>query len=220
MYKLTELCEDFGIQIAGILDKDYWGNTEYVCEIPVIGSQDEILKFKNYNFFCATNWQPIKDSISIRNKEKRHELMNLLKKNKLNCISLVDPSSKISRRSNIGVGVFIDAQVIIESNVNVGDFTTIYSQTQIGHDTVIKENCVFQRGVGLASRQIVENNVYFATAVRALKTGVTFGEGTFVHELVYLNRGTVPNEIVSFYDYNTRRVERPYRSEFAASHDS
>ena len=220
MYKLTELCEELGIEVAGIVDKDYWGNTESICEIPVIGSEDNIDQFREYNFFCATNWMPMEDPVTTRNREKRHRLIQVIKDNNLNCISLVDPTARISRRSTIGHGVFIDCHVMIESGVSVGDFTSIYGQVQVGHDTTIKENCVFQRAVGLASKQVFENDVYLSSGVKALKPGVTFGSGTFIHELVYLKRGTVPDEVVSFHGYNTRRVERPYRSEYAESQES
>jgi hypothetical protein len=74
---------------------------------------------------------------------------------------------------------------------------------------------VFQRAVGLASEQVIENDVYMSSGVKALKPGVTFGEGTFIHQLVYLARGTVKDEIVDFNGYNQKRVERPYRSEYA-----
>jgi serine acetyltransferase len=213
MYKLTELCEDLGITVAGILDKDYWGNTESICDVPVIGTEENIDQFKDYNFFCATNWIPILDSIAQRNRKKRNYLIDLIRNR--NCISLIDPTARISKHSTIGRGVFIDCHVMIESGVQVGDFTNIYGQVQVGHDTIIKENCVLQRAVGLASEQLIENDVYMSSGVKALKPKVTFGSGTFIHELVYLARGTIKDEIVNFNGYNQKRVERPYRGEYA-----
>lgn len=220
MEKFSDLCEEFGIEILGIIDKDYWGNTDKICDIPVIGSEDNIEEFKDYNFFCATNWLPMSDPVSQRDREKRFRLIDIIKNNNLNCISLVDPTARVSRSATVGKNVFIDAHVLIESKVQIGDFTSLYGRVQIGHNTIVKNNCVLQRDAGLAAKQTVEDNVFFGCGVRALKTNVIFGENSFIHELVYIKRGTVPNEVVSFYDYNKKRVERPYRSEYCDNQES
>jgi acetyltransferase-like isoleucine patch superfamily enzyme len=220
MYKFSELCEEHGIEIAGIVDKDYWGNTDKICDIPVIGSEDDLSDFQNLNFFCATNWTPMSGPVAERNKSKRSQLIDIIQKQNLNCVSLVDPTARISRRATVGKNVFIDAHVLIESGVQIGDFSSLYGRVQVGHDTVIKQNCVLQRDAGLASAQLLEENVFFGCGVRALKPDVTFGKDSFIHELVYIKRGTVPGEIVSFNQYNTKRVERPYRSEYCDIQES
>ena len=213
MYKLTDLCDRLGIYVAGILDKDYYGNTDTVCDLPVIDTEENIQNYTDYNFFCATNWLPMTDAISTRNRDKRKYLIQLFKDNNIKSISLVDPMASVSKSAVIGHNVFIDAFTLIESNVVVGDFTSIYAQCAIGHNTVFMENCVMQRCVGTAADQVYENDVFFGGGVRALKTGAKYSAGTFVHEQVYIARGTTPNEIVSFNGYNTKRVERPYTSD-------
>lgn len=220
MQKITEVCDALGITIAGIIDKDYWGNTESICGVPVIGSEDEFtdpVKLQgykeSYNFFCATNWIPTSDSISVRNRDKRHYLLNIIETHNLNCVSLIDPWARVSKYTQIGRGVFIDCFATIESGSSVGDFTTIYSYCNIGHDTTIGKNCVLQRNVKLASEQIVEHDVYLGSGAHMLKPNVVIGHNTFVQEMVYVARGTLPNEVVSFTGKNTRRVERPYNSQ-------
>lgn len=205
--KYTDLCDKLGIKIEGIIDNDYFGNTEHICDIPVIDSEENIAKYSDRNFFCATNWLPMQDPISIRDKQKRKHHIEIINRHNLDCISLVDPLTSVSKSVKIGKNVFIDALTLIESNVTIGDFTSIYSQCAVGHDTIIGHNCVLQRVVGLTSRQIVEDDVYFALGVRSLKSGARFGKGTFVHEMLYLCRGTIENEIVSLNGKNTRRVK-------------
>ena len=211
--KYTELCEELGIVVEGLLDNDYWGNTESLCGVRVIDTELNIDKYINdYNFFCATNWSPITDPVTTRNRQKRHNLLALIRDKNIQCISLVDPTARISKYSKLGRGCFVDCHVMVESGSTVGDFTNIYGQVQVGHNTTIGENCVLQRAVGLASAQTLENDVYLSSGVKALKPGVKLGRGTFVHELVYLARGTVANEVVQFGTNNTKRVERPYNS--------
>jgi NDP-sugar pyrophosphorylase family protein len=213
MEKYTELCEELGIVVAGLLDNDYWGNTAELGGVKVLDTEKNIDQYlNNYNFFCATNWNPIDDPIMVRNRQKRQYLIDLVRQKNIQCISLVDPTARISKYSRLGNGCFIDCHVMVESGSIVGDFTNIYGQVQVGHNTTIGENCVLQRAVGLASAQILENDVYLSSGVKALKPGVKISQGTFVHELVYLARGTVSNEVVQFGTNNTKRVERPYNS--------
>ena len=40
---IIEAAKDSGYHIIGILDKHYWGNTEKINGISVIGSEDELL---------------------------------------------------------------------------------------------------------------------------------------------------------------------------------
>jgi acetyltransferase-like isoleucine patch superfamily enzyme len=217
MNKLTDVCDNFNIQIAGILDNDYWGVTKTVCEIPVIGSE-EILKDPNlllhyrnqYNFFCATNWLPMKDQISIRNAKKRKKLLNIINECQLSCISLIDSSSKISSYSRIGKGVFIDSFVLIEPNVEISDYSTIYAYAAIGHGTKVGNNSVIQRKCSIASDCNLEEEVYMGTAVNALKQKANFGKNTFIHEGIYIRRGTIQGEEVSMKGDNLRRVHGDY----------
>jgi len=213
MYKLIEMCELLDINVKGIIDKDYHGNTNRYCNLPILDSEDNICNYKDYNFFCATNWLPMQDLVSLRNKNKRKHLIQVIKNNNLSCISLIHPLSCVSKSAKIGRNVFIDALTLIEPNVSIGDFTSIYAQCAVGHDSDIMENCVLQRAVGVTSNQTLENDVFFANGVRALKSNVTFGTGTFVHEMIYLSRGTVANEIVSLDGPNTKRVQRLYAAD-------
>lgn len=214
LYQYIELCQTVGIEIAGIIDSDYFGNTQTYCDLPVIDSEiafDDAYKLahykQNFNFFCAVNWSPITvDRVYVRNREKRNRLIDQIDHCGLPCISLISPNSCISPSAEIGRGVFVDNLVNVEPKVIVGDFTTIYSYTLIGHTTKIGRNCVFQRHSVLSNDSIVENEVYFSPMVKCTKGGIRISTNTFVHEGVYMRRGTLPNEIVSLTAENKNRV--------------
>lgn len=217
MYKISESAEAHGIVIAGIIDSDYYGNTEEICDIPVIDTElaftdTKKLQFykNNYNFFCATNWTPEPDHINIRNRKKRQRLLEILDCYQLSCISIVDKTARVSRHSQIGRGVFLDAHVLIEPKTTVGDFVHIYYNCSIGHHNIINRNCVLQRQCILMGNNVMEQDVYFGPAVKALKPGATFGKNSFVHEGIYIRRGTVDNEIVSMNSINQSRVVYQY----------
>jgi UDP-3-O-[3-hydroxymyristoyl] glucosamine N-acyltransferase len=213
MLKLVEVCEDFAIPIAGIIDDNYFGNTETYCELPIIDTEqsfndaEKLEHYRNnYNFFCAVNWTPEIMSYAVRNREKRQQFINLIKTHNLNCISLVDRTARVSRRSHVGRNVYLDAHVMVEPSCQIGNFTSAYYNTAIGHNNTIGENCVFQRQCIVMGNNVVGDNVYFGPTVRAMKYGATFSSGTFIHEGIYLRRGTVTDEVVSLTSPNQSRV--------------
>lgn len=213
MEKLVEVCDAFSITVAGIIDRDYYGNTVDLCGIPVIDSEDNFNNYaslenykNNYNFFCATNWTRMDDPISLRNKQKRLDHIKLVRTLGLNCISLVDHTARISKYSQIGRGVFLDSHVLIEPRSTIGDFTSIFYNSMIGHHCTVGENCVFQRQCMLMGYNLVGENSYFSPAVKALKSGAEFGANTYIQEAIYIKRGTMEDETVSLHSGNQRRV--------------
>lgn len=213
LYIMTEVCDSFNIQIAGIIDQDYWGNTEHICEVPVIDTEDSfnnpdtLQKYKdNFNFFCAVNWMPENNDTAIRNRQKRNHLLSIIDQYQLPCISIVDSGARISKYSSIGRGVFIDAGVNVNPHCHIEDFTNIYCNAFVGSNTHIGKNCVVQRDCFITEACEVEHDSYFGLCSKALKVGARFGAGTFVHEAIYIRRGTVANEIVSMQGTNMKRV--------------
>jgi len=213
MYKQTEICEQLGIEIFGVIDSDYFGNTGKICDLPVVDSQtcfsdpDKLNFYRdNFNFFCAVNWTPEPDNISKRNRQKRLDLIDLIDAHSLNCISIVDPRARISKHAQIGHGCFIDGDVMLEHHVTVDNFVNIYCNSDIGHGSYIGRNCVIQRQCMLAGDSHLEQNVFLACRVTALKYSARYGTGTFIQEGIYLRRGTLPNETVSLKSENPSRV--------------
>ena len=217
LLKQIEVCEDNGIEIFGIIDSQYFGNTNKIGGIPVIDTEESFndpikcnFYKNNFNFFCATNWIPVQDPIFIRNREKRNKLIDLIDKFNLNCINIINKSARISKYAKLGKGCFIDGNVMIEPGCCIGDFVSIYASCEIGHNSTIGRNSVLQRRVGIAGDVTIKNDVYFSCASMALKNGVTYNQGTFVHEAVYIRRGTVENEIIHQFSINQKRVYHPF----------
>ena len=211
--KLADVCQLTGIKIAGIIDNDYWGNTDSISGIPVIDSEScfddpERLAYyrSNYNFFCATNWSPETDPVTTRNREKRSRLIDIIDQLNLPCVSLVDPLSRVASTARIGRDVYIDAFALVESHCEIHDHATVFAFVGVGHHTHLMRNSVLQRHCSIGGEMTFEPDVFIGIGVRALKTGAKFGRGTFVHESVYIRRGTIPNEVVKQGGDNMSRV--------------
>lgn len=214
--KVKDVCASRGIKIAGIIDSDYFGNTADISGIPVIDTEHSLTDSRraehyrsNYNFFCATNWTPEKAAFIQRDRKKRNHLINLLDNLNLSVISLIDPLARVASDATIGRGVFIDAFVLIEPAAVIQDYVSVYAFSGIGHHTVLMKNSVVQRHCSIASYCEFGSDTYVGTAVKALKTGARFGAGTFIHECVYIRRGTLPDEVISREAKNQSRVYWP-----------
>jgi acetyltransferase-like isoleucine patch superfamily enzyme len=204
MGKLFDICDDHGIEIAGIIDNDYYGNRDAIDDVPIIDTElsfDNEEKCRNYrdnyNFFCANNWQPLNDPVSIRNKEKRFKFLNLIDDKKLNCITLVSKTASVSKRATLGKGVFIDTLSVVEPGVSIGDHSMVFAHAIVGHHMKLGKNCVVQRKSFVAQASVAEDNCYFGLCSITLKTNVVFRKDTFVQEGIYLKRGTKEGEIVT-----------------------
>jgi acetyltransferase-like isoleucine patch superfamily enzyme len=211
--QFAETAQDLNIEVAGIIDGDYYGNTESIDGIPIIDSEQsfndaEKLEYyrQNYVFFCATNWIPQDDAVSKRNKEKRHRLIDLIDQSDLPCMNIIDPRAKIHSSTKLGKGIYIDSFALVDPNVTIGDYTTVYAFSGLGHGSTFGRNCVIQRHISITGDVTFGDNVFLGTACKILKTGVTISSGTFVHEAIYLKRGTIENEIISRNGVNTKRV--------------
>lgn len=213
---LTEICDENKIPIAGIIDSDYFGNTDRVCNIAVIDSEscfEDSSKLdyykKNFVFFCAVNWQPVNSEINRRNQIKRQKYIDLIRQHGLECTNIIDQRVKISPSAKLGTGIYIGDFVTIEPRVQIEDFVNIFAQCHIGHDCFVGTNTVIQRRCAIAGEIRIESNVFISSNVCLMKGHSCISQGTFIHECLYLRRGTVPNEIVSLQGSNLRRV-KPY----------
>jgi acetyltransferase-like isoleucine patch superfamily enzyme len=204
MDKLSDICDLVGIQVSGIIDDDYWLGTTHFSNMPVIdtersfGKASKVSYYRdNFNFFCAVNWMPTQDAVTVRNREKRKRLIDLIDTLGLPCISIADTLTRISPSATIGHGVFIDAMSVIEPRAHIADYANINALTLIGHDAQIGRNCVIQRQCHISGGSHICEDSYFATGVHALKNDSVYGKNTFIHQGIKIWRGTKENEIVS-----------------------
>jgi len=141
-----------GYKIIGILDKHYWGNTETICGIPVIGSEEELLdpknKWRKHNFFPANWWdgkQAIGDN-TFDGDQLRKERLDLLDKANVRVINLImDPHVHwftFKKNFKVGKGVLILAGTKIGSNVEIDDYCAVdwdvrLVNSHLGRNTIV-----------------------------------------------------------------------------------
>ena len=218
IFLLVDLCEQHNIKIEGIIDSDYFGNTDTIEGIPVIDTElsfndPERLEYyrSNFNFFLATNWLPDNNETQIRNRQKRDALIELIERLDLPCISLVDNSARVHKTNQIGKNVTIDALCYVSPKNVIGDYTNIFAGVMVGYHNVIGKNVVFQRMAGIMHYNQVGDNVYVGLHSQICVNEITISSGTVLHPCMAIKRNTKENELISLAGKDLRKVY-PYHT--------
>jgi sugar O-acyltransferase (sialic acid O-acetyltransferase NeuD family) len=79
--------------------------------------------------------------ISIGDPLKREEISNIIENRGGRFITLVHPSAKIGYNSQVGCGCILCPNVVVTSNVKIGNFVMINVNSTVGHDVIIEDGC-------------------------------------------------------------------------------
>jgi len=220
LFMLTDICKQHGIDIAGIIDSDYFGNTAELDGVSVIDTElvfedpSRLEYYKNnFNFFVATNTVSNQDATTKRNNEKRKHLIDVIERYELPCITLIDNRAHVHESNQIGKGIFIDAFCYIAPKNILGDFGQYWAACMISHDNKIGRNVTWQRHSGIMSYNTVGDDVYVGLHSQIPADKVTIASGTTIHPCMALKRSTQPNELISLAGKDLRRTYHYYTIE-------
>jgi acetyltransferase-like isoleucine patch superfamily enzyme len=198
-----------GLSVAGIIDSDYWGNTDIFAGQLVIGSEKE---FKDewrdqYEFFIGTNWSP--DPDHSRDRNKRKYLIDLVEQLGITCINLIDPNCYIGANVSIGQGCYIAYNTYIEFDNTIDSFCQIHFNTGISHGCSVGKNTVIRQRAGLANANI-GNDVYIGTGTNMFTSAkrLQVGNGAIINQGLWVMRDVEPGEHVRL----TPGAVRTYRN--------
>jgi len=164
----VDVCKRANIPITGVIDSDYYGNTDSICGVPVIDTEDNIENYYNKkirmwtnSFFIATNWDP-SNLLPERDNEKREKFKEILNRYPdIRLQNIIDPLAVVPKDVELGGGNYIGAGAVIEPEVKIGRHTQVWYQTIIGHGVEIGEDCTLQRRSGIWGGNM-GNHVYLS----------------------------------------------------------
>ena len=184
-----------GIQVAGILDSDYFGNTENFKGLPILGTEYDLDKWTNdYEFFIATNTSS--DPSHVRDTNKRKKLIDIVEQANIECINLIDPNSYVGSNVTLGHGIFIGYNAYIEHSNSIGSFSQIHFNAGISHNCKIGKNTIIQRKCGLGN-VTVGDDVYISIWTNIYKSTPTIiGDGAVIDQALWVARNVAPGEHV------------------------
>jgi acetyltransferase-like isoleucine patch superfamily enzyme len=192
-----EACDSQGQEIAGIIDRDWFGNKDTFAGLPVLDSETvfdtDPERYRNHVFFVAVNWYPQ----GGRDIGKRRMLIDLVRRHNLPCINLIDPQSWVSRFAKLGTNVFVGANTTIEPHAVIEDFVTIWNNAVIGHNNHVGENSLVQRGTIVHGQ--IGKNVYVGIGSMVISNDhyISIGDGATIGPGLHVARNVEANEKVS-----------------------
>jgi acetyltransferase-like isoleucine patch superfamily enzyme len=208
----VRVCTLRGIPIAGIVDSDYYGNTDTKNGFPILGGEDSFdfeTARDHYDFFVGMSWS----SLDPRSKSKRLAYIDLIDSYQLNCATLIHPNSEVYDEAEIGPGCYIGFNSGVAHYAKIGAHCRLHNSTLVAHHTTIGKNCILHEFVKICSKTTVGNNVLIHpdTAVVGYgkfnnERGPSIGDNAELHPRITVTRDVEPGEIVSLAGGNNRRI--------------
>lgn len=193
--QLVDTAQANNIQIAGIIDQDYWGNTPALDGVPVIGTELAWDWTQDFVYFVATNWMPGPAPGNQRNQQKRAGHRSLLATHGIRAINLVHPQAWVAPTCQLSQGIFVGAMAVIGNHCKIGAYCQIREQSYVAHGAVLGQNVVLQVQGYVGSEVIIGDNCYLgiksSVIPRTWPAGVVVPTNTFVksHSMVVKTPG-------------------------------
>ncbi len=163
---ITYTAEELGYNILGILDKHYYKNTETIDNVPVIGSEDELLeadnRWKNCSFFLADWWDGKQDlsGNKLDGSALRQERIKILEQAQVDIPNLIHPTAKFFHKFDtvrLGKGILILGHAKFTSHIQIGNYSVIDWDCNIGTRTTVGNNTIIGATTTTANAVIGDN---------------------------------------------------------------
>jgi acetyltransferase-like isoleucine patch superfamily enzyme len=192
--------------IAGIIDDNFFGNTENKCGIPVIGSEESWnfdLFREEFDYFIGASMVPINQA----DRAKRIKMIDIAEKYHLSLATLIHPRSEIYPGASIGSGSYVGFCASISNRVVIGQHCQIHSYVGITHDCQVGNNTSIANQVMIAGNTTIGSHVHIGMGATLCKSnGITVGDHAVIHPRITVMRNVEQNETVHMAGNNTRRI--------------
>ena len=147
--------------------------TEYL-DIPVLGYYEDktylnLLKKPDIQYFIA-----------VQDSEKRIKVsQKVFSSCQKHSISIIHPSTVISRTASLAQGVMIGPLSYVGEGVKIEADTFIGSHVSVGRNTQIDRGCDVAAGVKIGSEVIIEKNVFIGLNA-TIHNGIKLSEGAVI----------------------------------------
>lgn len=170
----------------GFIDNDVskWNTNFY--SYPVLGGYDSIQQInRDETFFC--------NFISQNTLVRYETTLELIKRN-VKLTNVIDPSVDIDM-VKMGVGNFIQENVILQANVEIGDNTAIHLNSSISHDTKIGNSSFITVSCNVAGKVTIGDGVFVGTGATIIPK-VSIGNWSIIGAGAVVTKDVPPNSVV------------------------
>jgi len=149
-------------------DKNKWGKKFYGYQI--FGGIEKVRELaKEGAVFC---------NLITRDCLTRYETTKDLVKNGAKLVNLIHPSVNLEM-VKMGIGNYIQENVILQAEVSIGNNSSIHMGSLIGHETKIGNSVFIAHGCNLSGKIIVEDGVFVGTGASVLPR-ITIGKWSII----------------------------------------
>lgn len=165
------LADRCGYKVLGILDQYYYGNTDAIDGIPIIGDERSLLdptdaranQWKQQAWFFCSSWWNGKQFLNTSGLDLetvRQTRIDLLNSSQVRLANLIDPDAWIPNPATVtlGKGIMIMGKAMIGSNCQVGDHSVIDWGAALSRRTTIGTGCIIGANANIAN-YVIEDNV-------------------------------------------------------------
>lgn len=207
----TTITQLLDIEVLGILDQYYWGNTDSIQGIPIIGNELDLLSDKGKqlkdtcDFIVTSYWngsQHLND-VGLNNELVRIQRCDLADQAQVNLINLLHPQifQTPGHDVRLGKGIIMGPLGGFMRNVVVGDHCQLDTIVSFGHDVTLGRNVLIGSHTVLSNTIIDENckvgvNCSIIGAPGNHGTPIHVGKSSTVWTGVSLFRDVPPDSIV------------------------
>ena len=214
---ITDTCEQLDIPVLGFVDQYYAGRVEELNGLACLGSELDLVdnpkKFGDARFFIGSFWDGNSniETDVLSGYQLRLNRIKFIDDNKLDCYTLIDPRSMLSKNIEVGAGTYIGRQVNIRAGAKIGRHCTITDASGFANDVTLGDNCMLSAGVYLMSNVILGNNVYIGTRATVFnghsskQSHVTIGDDCKIHATATVSKDMEPGTTAV---YNGRILKR------------
>jgi UDP-3-O-[3-hydroxymyristoyl] glucosamine N-acyltransferase len=143
---LVDIADAMGVEIAGIFDKYFYGNTEQIDDIPFIGNEDEITDddIRKYDFVLSSNYvgHSLLKNFEHNGDNLRKRRIQIFKERNLPTANLIHPTAYISPKTYVGSSVIIARNCYVRAKSHIGNFCFLDSGSAVAHDVHLGENVI------------------------------------------------------------------------------
>ncbi len=207
MYNIIESCEAANRGVIGIYDPDYSGE---LYGLPVL--TDDVFHFHHeFEFFVATGWNPGRHPVTVRNNQKRDQLIDLMHQKGLVGATLVHPTCVISPQARMGRNVRIGAMSMITAGAEIHDDVNIKEQCYISHGVRVGRDSIVQLKATITGDVHVGEHAWIGVNSTIIHRGataraMTIGNRVLIHPSVTVMQSLPDDAVASIRDQSRSRV--------------
>lgn len=158
-------------EILGFLDNREDLRGQMINGLPVLGRFSEAARFEGALF---STWIG-----GVATYLRRPSVLAELGVPPERFVTLVHPTSYVSRRARLGHGVVVYQNCTIANNVTLGDHVLVLPNSVISHDDVLGPYTVVTGSVAISGNVTIGRNCYLGSN-SSIHHGITIGEGSLI----------------------------------------